>query len=112
MIESLGYNFVQLYTNVKGDQLETKAFWPAKISGQVKLKTKGSAGEMKGKISLEISPSKTDFAEPEIAPGKSTNAKTLDQDSEAVTQRRSNIKAAGEPEKLGTKAALGRDRQR
>jgi len=112
LIESLGYNFVQLYTNVKGDKLETKAFWPAKISGQVKLKTKGSAGEMKGKISVEISPSKTDFAEPEIAPGKSTKAKTSDQDSEEVVQRRSRVKAASEPEKLGTKAALGRDRQR
>jgi hypothetical protein len=112
LIESLGYNFVQLYTNVKGDKLETKAFWPAKISGQVKLKTKGSAGEMKGKISVEISPSKTDFAEPEIAPGKSTNAKTSDQDSEEVVQRRSRVKAAGEPKKLGTDQALGRKRQK
>jgi hypothetical protein len=33
-------------------------------------------------------------------------------DLEAVTQRRSRVKAAGEPEKLGTKAALGRDRQK
>jgi len=33
-------------------------------------------------------------------------------DSSAVIQRRSKVKAAGEPEKLGTKAALGRDRQK
>lgn len=112
LIESLGYNFVQLYTNVRGDKLKTEAFWPAKISGQVKLKTKGSAGEMKGKISVEISPSKTDFAEPEIAPGKSSKTKTSDQDSEEVVQRRSNIKAAGEPARLGTEKSLGRKRQR
>ena len=31
LIESLDYNFVQLYTNVKGDRLVTEAFWPAKI---------------------------------------------------------------------------------
>jgi hypothetical protein len=61
---------------------------------------------MKGKISVEISPSKTDFAEPEIAPGKSTKAKTSDQDSEEVVQRRSRVKAASEPEKLRTDKAL------
>lgn len=35
-----------------------------------------------------------------------------DQDSADVLQQRSKVKAAGEPEKLGTKAALGRDRQK
>ena len=42
----------------------------------------------------------------------SAPAKTSTDDSEAVVQRRSNIKAAAEPEKLGTKAALGRNRQK
>ena len=64
LIESLGYNFVQLYTNVKGDKLVTEAFWPAKISGQVKLKSKGSAGELKGKMSVEISPGGEDLYDP------------------------------------------------
>jgi len=64
LIESLGYNFVQLYTNVKGDRLVTEAFWPAKISGQVKLKSKGSAGELKGKMSVEISPGGEDLYDP------------------------------------------------
>ena len=59
LIESLGYNFIQLYTNEKNGSLVTEAFWPAKLSGQVRLKSKGSAGEMKGKISVEISPSNT-----------------------------------------------------
>jgi len=59
LIESLGYNFVQLYSNVRGNQLVTEAFWPAKINGQVRLKTKGSAGDPgKGKLSVEISPGK------------------------------------------------------
>jgi hypothetical protein len=64
LIESLGYNFIQLYTNVKQDKLVTEAFWPAKISGQVKLKTKSSAGEIKGRISVEISPNKSKEAGP------------------------------------------------
>jgi len=59
LIESLGYNFVQLYTNVRGDKLVTDAFWPAKLRGNVKLKTKGSASDpKKGKLSVEISPGK------------------------------------------------------
>ena len=64
LIESLGYNFVLLYSNVKGNQLVTQAFWPAKISGQVKLKSKGSAGELKGKMSVEISPGGEDLYNP------------------------------------------------
>jgi len=59
LIESLGYNFVQLYTNVKNGKLVTEAFWPAKLKGEVKLKTKGSAADpKKGKLSVEISPGK------------------------------------------------------
>jgi hypothetical protein len=111
LIESLGYNFVQLYTNVKGDILATEAFWPAKISGQVKLKTKGSAGEMKGKMSVEISPGKDDYETPG---GKVDDrpAKTKTADLDAVGQRRSSVKANQEPEKLGTEKTLGRKRQR
>ena len=81
MIESLGYNFVQLYTNVKGDKLVTEAFWPAKLKGNVKLKTKGSAADpKKGKLSVEISPGKekanipignSTVDEPELKPTKS-----------------------------------------
>lgn len=59
LIESLGHNFIQLYTNVKGDRLVTEAFWPAKLNGNVKLRTKGSAADpKKGKLSVEISPGK------------------------------------------------------
>lgn len=70
LIESLGYNFIQLYSNVKGDKLVTEAFWPAKLNGNVKLKTKGSAADpKKGKLSVEISPGKEKVT---VAIGSST----------------------------------------
>jgi hypothetical protein len=92
LIESLGYNFVQLYTNVKGDKLVTEAFWPAKLKGEVKLKTKGSAADpKKGKLSVEISPGK-EKANVEIgsstASGKQSTAKLGAKDLDAVTNRR------------------------
>ena len=72
IIQSLGFNFIQLYTSVRGDKLVTEAFWPATISGQVKLRTKGSASNpTKGKISIEISPGKEgklDEAPDELTP--------------------------------------------
>jgi len=80
MIESLGYNFVQLYSNVRGDKLVTEAFWPAKISGQVKLKTKGSAGEMKGKFSVEISPGGADIDTPALPDRPDTGKKPKDKE--------------------------------
>lgn len=89
LIESLGYNFIQLYTNVKGNRLVTEAFWPAKISGQVKLKTKGSAGEIKGKMSVEISPGGADIDPGEI-PGAEAQADgdgdVADVDNETLDQ--------------------------
>jgi len=116
LIESLGYNFVQLYSNVKGDKLDSKAFWPAKISGQVKLKTKGSAGEIKGKMSVEISPGGEDINEPEGMPAGQADVSGAAVDTEKLdiaTQKRSDIKASElKPEKLGTEKSLGRKRQR
>lgn len=55
ILTSLGFNFVQIYSNVRGGRLESKAFWPAKVDGQVKLKSKSSAQEDKGKISYQVS---------------------------------------------------------
>ena len=84
LIESLGYNFVQLYTNVKDGRLVTEAFWPAKISGQVRLKTKGSAAEpTKGKLSVEISPGGEALPEPGEAPVAAVSAAT-DADLDAM----------------------------
>jgi hypothetical protein len=93
LIESLGYNFVQLYTNVKGGKLVTEAFWPAKLKGEVKLKTKGSASDpKKGKLSVEISPGK-EKANIEVGSSKkaSVGKNNFDSDKEtadldAVTQ--------------------------
>jgi hypothetical protein len=118
VIQSLGYNFIQLYTNVKGNKLVTEAFWPAKISGQVKLKTKASASNpTKGKISVEISPDGKD-EEPEIGtgdvPAKKIKAKTSSADLDTVTQTSSGLKASagGVEKKLGTPKTLGRKRQK
>jgi len=95
LIESLGYNFVQLYTKVNGNKLVTQAFWPAKITGQVKLKTKGSAGLMKGKMSVEISPGGEDLETPS-----------------GQSREEAGTLPAEEPKKLGTPKTLGRKRQR
>jgi hypothetical protein len=127
LIESLGYNFVQLYTKVKGNKLVTEAFWPAKISGQVKLKTKGSAGEQKGKMSVEISPGGTDLDSPsgqsreeagtldaQTSTGKRPKANIETTDLDTVAKKRSSVTArAGgvEKPKRFNKEALGRDYQ-
>lgn len=116
VIQSLGFNFIQLYTNVKGNKLVTEAFWPANIRGQVKLKTKGSASEpTKGKISVEISPDGRD-EEPDVgvtAGGEKKTARTTTTDLEKVGQARSGVKASagGIEKKLGTPKTLGRKRQ-
>lgn len=55
ILTSLGFNFVQIYSNIKKGKLVTKAFWPAQIDGQVNLRTKSSAMEDKGKISYQVS---------------------------------------------------------
>jgi hypothetical protein len=94
LIESLGYNFVQLYTKVNGNKLVTQAFWPAKISGQVKLKTKGSGRELKGKMSVEISPGGEDLETPS-----------------GQSREEAGTLPVEEPKKLGTPKTLGRKRQ-
>jgi hypothetical protein len=128
LIESLGYNFVQLYTKVKGDKLVTEAFWPAKISGQVKLKTKGSAGEQKGKMSVEISPGGEDLDTPagqsrdeagtldaQTATEKTSKARVDTPNLDMFSQQRSGVTArAGgvEKPKRFSKKDTGRDYQR
>jgi hypothetical protein len=119
LIESLGYNFVQLYTNVKGNKLVTEAFWPAKIAGNVKLKTKGSAGEIKGKMSVEISPGAGDDEPDAMIAGASTekpqNTKQKDLDAELDKPRLRGpgakaAKARAEPKT--DVATLGREKRR
>ena len=55
ILTSLGFNFVQIYSNIKNGKLVTKAFWPAKVDGKVSLKSKSSSQEDKGKISYQVS---------------------------------------------------------
>jgi hypothetical protein len=56
VLETLGYNFMQVYTLQAGNKLKTKVFWPAKIDGKVQLKTKGYAGNPNfGKLGFQVS---------------------------------------------------------
>jgi len=56
VLETLGYNFMQVYTQQAGNILKTKVFWPAKIDGKVQLKSKGYAGNPNfGKLGFQVS---------------------------------------------------------
>ncbi len=95
LIESLGYNFIQLYSNVRGDRLVTEAFWPAKLNGNVKLKTKGSASDpKKGKLSVEISPGK-ESETIEIGSSADTAADTADSDAEDLDAKMAQPRLTG-----------------
>lgn len=108
IIRSLGFNFIQLYSNLRGDSLVSEAFWPATIKGKVRLKTKGSSKEpTKGKISVEISPSKDDIPNEPSA----VAAPSDDQDEPELTApKRSRIKAADTT--TGDEKSLGRKRRK
>lgn len=55
VLETLGYNFMQVYTTLSGNKLKTKVFWPAKIDGKFQLKTKGYAGNPNyGKLGFQV----------------------------------------------------------
>jgi hypothetical protein len=57
VLETLGYNFLQVYTKVSKGTLTTKIFWPAKITGVVNFESKAGATEPgKAKISFRVSP--------------------------------------------------------
>jgi hypothetical protein len=56
VLETLGYNFMQVYSKQVGGKLKTKVFWPAKIDGKVQLKSKGYAGNPNfGKLGFQVS---------------------------------------------------------
>lgn len=112
IIQSLGYNFIQLYTNAKGNKLVTEAFWPATISGEVRLKTKGSSADpTKGKISIEVSPSKDDDMGAETGGGATKPAKSAPTPKEREDEPRSKVTARRTAGKLGDKDTLGRPRR-
>ena len=69
VIESLGYNFIQLYSNNKGGKLVSQAFWPGKVNGTVVMKTKaGAPNPYKGKMSFELSAGKDVDESEELTP--------------------------------------------
>ena len=114
VIQSLGENFIQLYTKPKGKKLETTAFWPAKIKGQAILKSKGSSKDPVGnKISVEVSPGKlASYTAPETAGGAPTAAVDAD-DPDDVSQPQSRITARSKgAEPAGTDKELGRKRRK
>lgn len=92
VIQSLGDNFIQLYSKTSGNRLETTAFWPGKIKGQAILKSKGSSKDPVGnKISVEVSPGKpASYTAPETdSAGTGQPAADLD----TVSQQRADITA-------------------
>lgn len=107
VIQSLGENFIQLYTKPQGKKLETTAFWPAKIKGQALLKSKGSSKDpVSNKISVEVSPGRMASY---TAPESTSTAVNTVVDLDDLAQQRSSITARREPE--GTTASLGRRRR-
>jgi hypothetical protein len=89
VIESLGYNFIQLYSNNKGGKLVSQAFWPGKVNGTVVMKTKaGAPNPFKGKMSFELSAGKGVDESEELTPAS----------PEVVPERpKDNIKKYGRP---------------
>jgi len=56
VLEILGSNFIQIYSTIKGDKLETFVLWPNKVNGDVFLYSKAYAGDpTKGKLSFYVS---------------------------------------------------------
>jgi hypothetical protein len=114
VIQSLGENFIQLYTKTKGNKLETEAFWPGKIKGQAILKSKGSSKDPVGnKISVEVSPGKLDsYTAPETT-GSEAPAAVDSDDIDQVSQQRSSITARRSAEKSqDDEKTLGRKRRK
>lgn len=112
VIQSLGENFIQLYTKPKGNKLETTAFWPGKIKGQAILKSKGSSKDPVGnKISVEVSPGKlASYTAPETS---GVEPAAADADLDAVTSKRSSVTARsrGAEQPQDDEKTLGRRRR-
>lgn len=57
VLEILGSNFIQVYSQIKGNKLQAFVLWPNKINGDVYLYSKAYAdAPTKGKISFYVSP--------------------------------------------------------
>ena len=120
VLEVLDYNFIQQYAKVinKSGVMEFHTQWPAKLDGVVTMESKsGGTDPTKGGLNFKLKP-KGSKATPEPTPDEEESAmaaaapaKTSTADLDAVTDRRSGIKAASRG-KLGDKQSLGRDRRK
>jgi hypothetical protein len=110
ILQVLEMNFIQQYSDYSAGEITFETQWPAKLEGTVSVVNKSSAAEpTAGGFSFKLG---RVTASDEVGGGDVAPAKTSTDDSEQVIQKRSKVKAAGEPEKLGTEKALGRKRQR
>lgn len=56
VLEILGSNFIQIYSQIKGDKLQAFVLWPNKVNGDVYLYSKAYAdAPTKGKLSFYVS---------------------------------------------------------
>jgi hypothetical protein len=56
VLEILGSNFIQIYSQIKGDKLQAYVLWPNKVNGDVYLYSKAYAdAPTKGKLSFYVS---------------------------------------------------------
>ena len=113
VIQSLGENFVQLYSKTKGRNLETEAFWPGKIKGQVILKSKGSSKDPVGnKISVEVSPGKpASYTAPETS-GAEPAARPADLDQVSAQRSSVTARSRGAEKSQDDEKTLGRRRRK
>lgn len=117
VLEVLDYNFVQQYAKAVKGVMKFATQWPAKLDGEVSMETKsGGTDPRKGGFSFKLHPKGTAVSvDPGPVPGTekevSAAAPAADTaaDLDAVSQRRSGIRAAGKPQ--GNQQSLGRARR-
>ena len=120
VLEVLDYNFIQQYAKVinKSGVMEFHTQWPAKLDGVVTMESKsGGTDPTKGGLNFKLKP-KGSKATPEPKPDEEEAAqaaaapvKTSAADLDAVTQKRSSVRASA-GNTLGDKQSLGRERRR
>lgn len=123
VLEVLDYNFIQQYANYAGNKSGMVSFatqWPAKLDGEVSIESKSSgndpiAGGFSFKLHPKGSPMKIDpdtgeieSSDRELSVVSPSSNDTSDLD--AVSQKRSNVRASGLPNPVDN-STLGRRRR-
>lgn len=122
MLEILDYNFIQQYATFESKKSGVVTFstqWPAKLDGEVSMENKSSANEPgSGGFSFKLHPKGTpmridpesgDVQDNEQPVGIDTSSSSSAAELDAVSQKRSKVKARREPE--GDAKSLGRKRR-